>query len=161
MFILAEHRDVDATEAFDKYRDYLRENQARFPASAFALASSDWYFDFRDCRCPHDAWLETALLEEPATGERREVRTSKLTVTLLGAYHDGYLEFVYPKVYAYQADMSHADHGHGDWRYDEFRVSEHGRVIHEIEWAASRPTGRWLIEASDVLHRWIPLASVS
>jgi hypothetical protein len=160
-FILAEQRDADVDAAFESYHRYLRDNKARFPPSAYALATADWYFAFSDRRCPHDAWLEAAVFEEPSTGERHENRSSKLTVTLLGAYHDGYIEFVYPEVYAYQIDMPYAADGHGDWRYDEFRVGEQGQLVHEIEWAAARPTGRWLIEASDVLHRWIPRKAIS
>jgi hypothetical protein len=43
---------------------------------------------------------------------------------------------------------------HGDWRYDEFRLSKRGHLIHEIEWAGA--PGRadkafsWTIEAADI-----------
>ena len=51
------------------------------------------------------------------------MRSSKLTIQLLGAYHDGHIEFVYPEVHAYAYDMKMITlkKGHGDWRYDEFR----------------------------------------
>ena len=88
--------------------------------------------------------------------ERSELRSSTLTVHLLGAYHDGYIEFVYPEVRAYELSAPFAVQGHGDWRFDEFRVADGGGVIHEIEWAAFGHTGRWLIEAADVTHKWIP-----
>jgi len=57
---------------------------------------------------------------------------------------------------AYDVAASQAGRGHGDGRYDEFRVTQGGRLIHEIEWAAVSETGRWLIEASDVAFKWIP-----
>ena len=46
-------------------------------------------------------------------------------------------------------------YGHQDWRYDEFRVTDQGHVLHEIEWNGFLETGRWLIEASDVIHSWL------
>src|SRR5262245_2104045 len=97
-FILAQQRDCDPVSAFRDYATYLRENERRFPPSAYALATSDWYFDPRDHRCPHDAWLETATFRESSSGGRNERRTAELSVRLLGAYHDGYIEFVYPNV---------------------------------------------------------------
>jgi hypothetical protein len=155
-YVLDKQRDTDVVAAFREYRAYLASNATQFPPSAHELATSDWYFDFNDHRCPHDAWLETATFSESSTGSRNEVRTSTLTVRLLGAYHDGHIEFVYPEVRAYELNMSHLAQGHGDWRYDEFRVTPAGRVIHEIEWAVFGYAGRWLIEAADVSHRWIP-----
>ena len=155
-YILAQQRDSDAVTAFENYRIYLQANRKTFPPSAYSLAASDWYFDPADRRCPHDGWLESATIGEPSRGPRHEVRSSTLIIQLLGAYHDGHIEFVYPEVHAYDMKMITLEKGHGDWRYDEFRLSETGRVIHEIEWATSEDTGRWLIEASDVFHRWIP-----
>lgn len=59
-----------------------------------------------------------------------------MTIRLLGAYHDGYIELVYPDVYSDELAGMHVGRGHRDLRYDEFRVGEQGRVIHEIEWAS-------------------------
>jgi hypothetical protein len=103
---------------------------------------------------PHDAWLESAELQEHSGGERRQ---SSLTIRLLGAYHDGFIELHYPQVFAYTFDMQDSGAGRRDWRYDELRLSDTEHLIHEIEWAHSRTTCRCLIEASDVTHRWIPL----
>ena len=77
MFILAEHRATgeDLVANFRRYRDYLSTNRSRFPPQAYELASSEWYFNPKDRRCPHDGWLESLLMDEPASGERREQRT--------------------------------------------------------------------------------------
>jgi hypothetical protein len=153
-FILAaDGRDDDVVNAFRRYQDYLQSLRDTFPPSAFALATSDWYFNFNDHRCPHDAWLETAVISEPSSGARSEERSLSLNVRLLGAYHDGHIELHYPQVFAYALHVSHGESGHGDWRYDELRVSDRGRLIHEIEW---RKTGVWVIEASDLEFRWVP-----
>jgi len=157
-YILAQQRDRDVVAAFESYANYLQAHKAQFPPSAYALATSDWYFDCQDRRCPHDSWLESMIVSEPSKGERSENRASKLTVLLLGAFQDGHIEFVYSDVRSYSLSMQNLRNGHGDWRYDEFRLSEGGAVIHEIEWASLGANGRWLVEAADVSHQWIPKA---
>jgi hypothetical protein len=154
MFILAEHRDADAASAFKRYAQYLQKNEKRFPPSAYALATSDWYHGFTDKRAPHDSWLESVTLGEPASGRRNEVRYTTLTIRLLNAHHDGFIELSYPKVYRYELSGLEVSAGHRDWRYDEFRVDKKGRLEHEIEWCGMNETGRWLIVASDVTLKW-------
>ncbi len=88
-------------------------------------------------------------------------RVTSIRMRLLGAYHDGYIEFFYPRVFRYTllSSPSLIDLGAlaGDWLYDEFRLSPEGHLIREIEWAGSRGDEgpRWIIEASDVEFRWI------
>jgi len=155
-YILSAQRDQDdlqeALRLWREYEKYLKSNEHRFPPGAYQLATNGWYFGFEDHRAPHDAWLQEIRLEEPAQGERCEVRTAALRIRLLGAYHDMWLEFFYPRVYSYTLSGPAVRCGHGDWRYDEFRLSEAGHLLHEIEWAGSpaEEGGRWLIEASDV-----------
>jgi hypothetical protein len=119
------------------------------------LATSNWYFIPSDHRCPHDAWLGSLDMHEPASGKRSEIRNLSLTMRLLGAYQDGFIELRYPQVFSYRMDVDHSEQGHRDWRYDELRVSDDGHLLHEIEWCGTEETGHWLIEASDVLYRWI------
>jgi hypothetical protein len=155
-YILSAQRSPDdlqeAKRLWNLYRRYLLENEAKFPPGAFALACSDWYFGCEDHRAPHDAWLESATFFEPASGERNEVRHLSLKLRLLGAYHDKWLEYYYPRVFAYEISNGRSDAGHGDWLCDEFRLSAEGHLLHEIEWAgkAGSEGSRWLIEASDV-----------
>lgn len=152
-YILSAQRDQDAPTQglWREYKQYLQANRTAFPPGAFALATSDWYFGCSDHRAPHDAWLEWARFEEPCLGDRHEVRALSLRVRLLGAYHDNYLEFFYPQVYSYALSHNTTSSGHGDWQYDEFRLSSRGHLIHEIEWTgAPGSEARWLIEASDV-----------
>jgi hypothetical protein len=158
VFILAAERDhaEDVTKPFRDYRQYLAANQRRFPPSAFSLATSSWYFDPHDHRCPHDAWLQELRIEEPASGERLERRTVALRVLLFGAYHDGQIELYYPRVFRYELSLDDGEHGHRDWRFDEFRVDDEGYLVHEIEWAGPTATGRWLVEASDIEFLWRP-----
>jgi hypothetical protein len=157
-FILSLQRDEDTAKAFDSYRKYIAASRQAFPPHAYELATSEWYFDFRDHRCPHDAWLESLSITEPASGDRSEHRHTSIRFRLLGAYHDGHIEFFYPLVFRYSLSGSPAERGLGDWRYDEFRISSDGHLVHEIEWAGSPGDvgSRWIIEASDVEFQWIP-----
>jgi hypothetical protein len=82
-----------------------------------------------------------------------------LSVRLLGAYHDGYIELHYPRVFAYAMNVGDGARGHRDWRYDELRVSDRGNLIHQIEWYGATGVGEWMIEASDLEFRWIPANS--
>lgn len=157
MFLLAKDgRDENAVGAFRRYREYVRSHEGIFPPGAFALATSDWYFDPRFHRCPHDAWLESLHLSEPASGDRRERRSTALTLRLLGAYHDGYIELHYPRLVSYTLKSNNSGNGHGDWRYDEFRLSDRGNLIHEVEW---RSDAIWMIEASDIEFTWLPISA--
>ena len=157
-YIFSNERDEDCLAAFKRYRDYLESVKHSSPPSAFALASSEWYFDANDHKCPHDGWLESFTFSESATGDRSEQRITSLRVRLIAAYHDGIIEFVYPQVFNYSLKAPVTIRGLGDWRYDEFRLSPDGNVIHEIEWAGfpHEENAHWIIEASDVEFQWIP-----
>jgi len=162
-FILAEQRDNDRGDTWWKaYQRYVEENRGRFPEGALELVTSDWYFNFGDHRSPHDSWLEWSRLGEAAkTEQRSEARQSCLTVRLLGAYHDGYIELHYPVVYSLSLSAPNLNRGLGDWRYDEFRISDAGNLVHEIEWSSFEGDSRWLIEASDIWFEWIPIKSTA
>lgn len=157
-FVLAaDGRDEDVVGAFRRYEVYLASEKYRFPSGAYALATSKWWFDPRDHRSPHDAWLESVeLTETRIPGKRPSGGEVTLRARLLGAYHDGYIELRYRQVSAYSMSYDSGG-GHRDWRYDEFRVSEAGLLVHEVEWAGATQTGHWLIEASDLEYCWVPL----
>lgn len=65
VFILStDGRDADVDGQFKRYRDYLDTSKPLFPAMAFALATSDWYYGCHNHRGPHDARLEGAVVSE-------------------------------------------------------------------------------------------------
>jgi hypothetical protein len=157
-YILSAQRDQDVNAAFRRYREYLAAPERPLPRGAYSLAASDWYFDPRDHRCLHDAWLESVTISEPAAGERDQDRGTTISVRLLGAHQNGTIELFYPHVFSYSLASPSCTRGLGDWRYDEFRVSANGRLIHEIEWAGYPydKGSHWIIEASDVEFHWWP-----
>ncbi len=154
---LSKQRDEDVVGSYRRYQQYLHEHQQRFPPGGFALGTAEWYQDPRDHRCPHDGWLEYITISEPSSGERHEARATSARIRLLGGYHDGVIEFHYPQVFRYSVAVDDATRGHRDWRYDEFRLSDAGALIHEIEWSSG---ATWIIEASDVEFLWIPRQSI-
>ncbi len=155
-FILSKERDDDCRAAFERYEAYVDAEKHRFPSEAYALVTSDWYFGFSDHRAPHDAWLEACTISEARSDSEHPVSSISISLKLLGAYHDGHIGFHYEGVTAYSLSSDNLSRGHGDWRYDEFRVSESGTLIHEIEWWGAEGPVTWLIEAADVRHSWHP-----
>ena len=157
-YYLSKERNEDVVGSYRRYQQYLRERQDSFPPGAFALGTSEWWQLPHDHRCPHDGWLESVSISEPAAGDRGEERITAIRVRLLGAYHDGHIELFYPRVFSYQLQSPSCVRGLGDWLYDEFTLSPDGRIIHEIEWAgfSDDEASRWIIEASDIEFQWIP-----
>lgn len=128
------------------------------PAQLPEFVAASWYSNPSDHRCPHDAWLETLEISEPADGERKEKRRTAITVRLLGAYHDGHIVFRYLGVKKYSIIGSSCARGLGDWLRDELSLSAEGLVVHRITWAGFGPeeASQWCIEAESVNHEWIP-----
>jgi hypothetical protein len=153
-FILLRDRRTDSLEEFRtgwaRYQEYLDSIADRLPPSARAFALAAWHYDFSDPRCPHDAWVERVEVLETGSGDRHEVRSLQLRVRLLGAYHDGHIELMYEDVRRYR--IGSRGPGHGDWLYDEIRLSADGHVLHEIEIGGDS----WEIECQDVAYEWKP-----
>ncbi len=100
--------------------------------------------------------MEKISISEPSEGKRHEIRQASLKIELMGAYHDGWIEFYYPRVYSFLLNSYAVESGHQDWRYDELRLSNSGLLVHEIEWSGPSDTARWRIEADDIIYSWIP-----
>ncbi len=152
----------EITVLYKKYRDYLESVKGRIPKAAFSFATADWHYNHEDHRCPHDSWLETLTIDEPASGKRSEIRDIKIHARLLGSHHDGHIELTYEKVKSYSLNTPfefkmppRVDVGHGDWLIDEIRLSDNGFVVHEIVFSRG---SRWIIECEDILYEWKPIS---
>ena len=122
------------------------------------LTTSEWYRNPRDSRCPHDAWLDSIEISEPAHGERNEKRETAITVRLLGAYHDGHIVFRYSGVRKYSLASNACGRGLGDWLEDDLSLTSEGLFVHRVSWAGF-PKGegsQWMIEAGEITYQWIP-----
>jgi hypothetical protein len=138
---------------YNEYRDYLESISHKLPPSAKEFALADWRLNPTFHECPHDSWVEFVKINEISSGERRQNRHINIDVRLLGAYHDGYLDLSYKNVAQYELKKSDSWDSHGDWLYDEVRLSESGLVLHEIEF---RNQTVWLIECEDIEFNWKP-----
>jgi hypothetical protein len=148
-------RDANAiAEAHENYKDYLRTIRDEMPSDAFEFASASWHYNPEDPRCPHDSWVHTLTISEPSSGDRSEKRTVDVSLRLLGAYHDGWIDLKYLDVSNYSLQFSRPtqppNQGHGDWLVDEVRMFE-GSVIHEIVF---RGGAHWMIRCQDVRYAW-------
>lgn len=155
-FVLQKDGSQDSHEAFveswRQYREYLESISVHLPPSAREFAIAEWHYNFQDHRAPHDAWVESINIFETATGERQEIRQAYIKLSLLGAYHDGHIEIEYVNVLRYSIGSAYENHG--DWEYDEIRLSEAGNVLHEIEIGGFS----WVIECKDIRYSWFPTA---
>jgi len=155
-FILAaDGRDDDVQLSFQRYQNYLESVREVFPKSAFKIATSDWFYNFNDHRCLHDAQLLSCNIFQSFGGVRNEQQTLSIEVTLLSAYEDRLIKLKYPKVTSYFLNITDGQRGQRDWRYDELRLSDHGLLLHEVEWYGSCSIGSWIIEASDLEIDWV------
>lgn len=170
-FILMKDRPNDSLEefkiAYKAYNEYLESIKDKVPKEAYEFATattkqSNPYIQAnpigpRSRLDLHDAWLESMTMSEPSHGDRSQYRSIDITLKLLGPYHDGHIEIVYKNVKSYSMIATliswEAGEGHGDWMYDEIRLSEQGNVLHEIEWSRGSD---WLIEFKDFAYQWIP-----
>jgi hypothetical protein len=121
------------------------------------FATEPWYRDPSDHRCPHDTWLESVEISEPAEGERHEHRTTLIIIRLLGAYHDGHVVFRYSDVRSYSLVAPESSKGLRDWLSDSFAASGEF-IMHDIAWsgALDGEQAHWRIEARDIQFEWIP-----
>ena len=133
------------------YREYVQSVKERLPRSAFEFATAAWHYDYSDHRCPHDSWVESLTIDEPARGGRLQDRSLRISTRLLGAFHDGYLLLGYADVQMYSLEGPKTRAGHGDWLVDEIRLSENGFILHEV---LLNNDNRWLIEAKDISCDW-------
>jgi len=156
-FLLSENREIDRFGCWKRYEKYIESVRDRMPLGALKLALSQEWYDFSAHSCPHDSKLEECRIIEldPNPGGPDPCYCS-LEVKLRGGFQDGIICLRYPRLFGYNIQSSDCEHGVGDWLYDEFRLSNRGHLLHEIEWADG---GRWLIEADDIKFEWCPFGA--
>ncbi len=76
----------------------------------------------------------------------------------LGAYHDGYIEFhSSDSISSVVSSPISLGQGHGDWRYDEFRLDEKDGSSTKSNGLRMARMNTWLIVAFRCSpYRWIP-----
>ncbi|ALU44690.1 hypothetical protein [Pseudoalteromonas rubra] len=123
------------SEAFKEYQSYIDSNKSKLPDTVVNIVKSDWYFNARDPRCPKDAWLINQRIENEFSTTERQKKPAEYEITLLGAYHDCHLHFVYKSVVEIDAPGnagSLLEKDYDPWRIDEFSRSDDGYLVHKI-----------------------------
>jgi hypothetical protein len=141
---------------FDAYSRYLKTVRDRLPAHVAAFATDARHFAPDAKETLHDAWLMELSVREPATGERKEQRTTEIELRLLGAFHDRVHALRYTGVERYEV-VGIVGGGHGDLYTHEVRLAPDGvRVVHEFLFVGSSEP-RLLIVCADFTHEMLPL----
>lgn len=143
-------------DKFEIYYLYLKENQSKFPKSAYDFAFADWHYNPQDPKSPHDAWIESVNIFEIRSPEARKSEGIGINICLLNASHNGQIKITYKNIKSYSLNLTsnlYEKNTHGDWLLDELYLSENDNVIHEIELLMN---GNWKIECEDIIYNWLP-----
>lgn len=136
------HTNVQGSWDFDGYLAYLAAIRSKLPTNVYAFAAQPAHYDLTSHTSLHDAWLEYLTIREPASGERRELRSLEIQTCYLGPFHDCRIYLTYHDVQGYALNtpmpgnaVGHRVTGHGDLLEHEFRLLESGYIEHEIEFS--------------------------
>lgn len=141
----------DRSPTFLSHNEHMANES--FTSALRECSSYDWYKFPEDHRSPHDAWVESITISEPSSGDRHEHRGLEIHVRLLGAYHDGTIEFAYKGVQSNSMQTMRDGAGHGDWIKDEVNLQRKDRILHKV----TLSNGRFEIEADTIEYTWTPL----
>ncbi len=138
---------------FPKYEKYVQSIRAKLPEHIYAFASNPDHFNLESPSSLHDAWLESLVVSEVATGERSEMRKVEVKLTLLGPFHDRRIHLHYTGVarYSFEALPGYGQKhtGHGDLFTHEIRLGKDGCFIHELLFECN---ATFLVEFANMRH---------
>lgn len=128
------HRDGEDSIEFGRYLDAPSTYSHRLPEAARQFAGDVERFALNHPKSLHDAWVESLVVKESHARDEADSGVS-LELVLLGQKHDRRIRLIYRRVERYEirADKGgHRDTLHGDLYTHEVRLSEAGRVVHEL-----------------------------
>lgn len=138
------------------YVEYLSTIRAELPDHIYDFASNLQHFDISSASSLHDAWLESLIVREVASGARSEIRRLEVRLALLGPYHDRLIHLTYSGVERYLFDSPsrpgeprYTHTAHGDLLTHEIRLGAQGLFVHEILFERGSTL---LIEFSEFSH---------
>lgn len=141
---------------FKRYSTYIASVRHKLPPHVHSFASDPRYFNPTSPSSLHDAWLETAVVREAASGKRHEVRQMEIVLTLLGPCHDRRIHLHYTGITRYSlgapprcGEARYEQVAHGDLITHEIRLGDDGLLIHELLFETD---ATFLIECSDIRH---------
>ena len=141
---------------FLKYEKYIHSIRARLPEHLYAFASNPDHFNLEAHSSLHDAWLESLVVNEVATGERNQIRQLEIKICLLGPFHDRRINLHYTGVEQYSFNTPpvyghprYKHTAHGDLFTHEIRLGQNGLFIHELLFERNAV---FLVECADIRH---------
>lgn len=130
---------------YGRYRTYLESVREQLPAHVYAFASNPCHFDFESHCTLHDAWLESLIIRESASGGPSEIH-----ICLLGSFHDRKIHLHYTGVTQHSLNLPRSTWvNHGDLFIHEIRPTSSGFFVHELEFTSG---ATFRIECSDLKH---------
>jgi len=119
--------------------------------------SFEWYKLYEDHRSPAGARVESVTIKDRLTGEIEQNRGLEVQVRLMGAYHDGTIDFTYTGVRRYSVEGTRDVAGHPSWLEDDLDIRRHDSLLHSV----TLTNGSFEIEADDIEYKWTPLPALS
>lgn len=116
---------------FEKYSEYIKNNEENFSSELYEIISSSWYYDPRSHKCPHDGSIDKIFIQDDSFEGNQ---TINIIIELFSAYGDYKLIYEYVKVKNYILNYNKSIHlgSHGDWLIDIFILKEKGCIEHSI-----------------------------
>lgn len=160
------------------YDEYVKKVAGQIPEAARAYATASWITDRTDSRCLGDAWFQSLVITESA---QESCRAINISLTFLGAYHDGHMIFNYKNVKGYSANINLCAAGsavigaNSEIQIEDFRsdkshpVWHQNALIDEVLWLEESRLvsheilleyGRILIVAEDFMYEWRPNGAI-
>jgi hypothetical protein len=146
---------------YGKYETYVQSIREKLPKHIYDFAANPNHFNLQSHSSLHDAWLESLVVKEAASGERNEIRKLEVKMSLLGPFHDRWIHLHYTGVtrYSFDTPARYDDTRYDDTRYEhtahgdlfthEIRLGQHGLFVHELLFERD---ATFLIECSDIRH---------
>ena len=141
---------------YGTYKKYVQSIREKLPKHIYDFAANPGHFDLTSHSSLHDAWLESLVVDETASGERNEIRQLEVRISLLGPFHDRRIRLRYAGVARYSFDAParyddpRYDHtAHGDLFTHEIRLGHNGLFVHELLFERD---ATFLIECADIRH---------
>lgn len=149
----------DGAYFYKKYFEYLNENRHKIPTHVYSFASNIKFYSLDDKSSLHDAWLNSLIVNEIATGSRSENREIEIKMQFLAPYHDRLTELSYKKVSMFDLKTPtefvappFINVGHGDLLTHEVSLSESQgktKLIHKLLFSRG---STFHIECEDIIH---------
>jgi hypothetical protein len=146
---------------FDKYFEYLESIRGKMPKHVHDFAANPARYSLTHRDSLHDAWVVFVSLTEVNSEANDKRREMGMELRLLGPYHDRYFDFSYREIDNYILDLPERANGplgaHGDLLYQEFRLTDAGRLCHEALFSSGR---RFYVECGQLSVQEIFLKSI-